>query len=58
MNHFCYNSLFGFSEKELEKMENNHRTALFPALLTKKGEKHEKKERTQAPDRQGNRLRC
>ena len=25
MNHFCYNSLFGFSEKELEKMENNHR---------------------------------
>lgn len=33
-------------------------TALSPALFTKKGEKHEKKERTQAPDRQGNRLRC
>lgn len=33
MNHFCYNSLFGFSEKELEKMENNHRIVVDGDLI-------------------------
>lgn len=33
MNHFCYNSLFGFSEKELRKMENNHRIVVDGDLI-------------------------
>lgn len=33
MNQFCYSSLFGFSEKELEKMENNHRIVVDGDLI-------------------------
>ena len=33
MNHFFYIFLFGFSEKELEKMENNHRIVVDGDLI-------------------------
>lgn len=33
MNHFCYNSLFGFSEKKLKKMEDNHRIVVDGDLI-------------------------
>ena len=33
MNQFCYNSLFSFPEKELKKMENNHRIVVDGDLI-------------------------
>lgn len=33
MNQFCYNSLFGFPEKGLEKMEGDHRIVVDGDLI-------------------------